>query len=127
MTSQSKIDDFSSKKLKRFEKLTKLQCSVLVGILLGDASLQTESNGRTYRLRVSQSEHHKEYVFHLYEIFQNFTTSPPKQYVFTDPRNPRKHYIRWSFSTTQQACFRFYGHQFYTGKKKQYQNLFIAG
>jgi hypothetical protein len=94
-------------------KLTLLQCEVLVGILLGDASLQTESNGRTYRLRVSQSNEHKEYLFHLYEIFKNLTSSPPKQYVFTDPRNPLKKYVRWSFSTTQQSCFRFYGAQFY--------------
>lgn len=101
------------------QKLTQLQCEVLVGILLGDASLETESNGRTYRLRISQSEHHKDYVFHLYEIFKNFTTSPPKQYIFTDSRNSNKQYTRWSFSTTQQACFRFYGHQFYgEGQKK---------
>ncbi len=49
-------------------KLTTLQCEILVGILLGDASLQTESNGRTYRLRVLQSEEHKDYIFHLYDI-----------------------------------------------------------
>lgn len=100
-------------------KLTKLQCEVLVGILLGDASLQTESNGKTYRLRISQSEKHKDYVFHLYEIFKNLTTSPPTLYVFTDSRNLSKKYSRWSFSTTQQSCFRFYGQQFYgEGKKK---------
>ena len=100
-------------------KLTTGQCEVLVGILLGDASLQTESNGKTYRLRISQSEKHKDYVFHLYEIFKNLTASPPISYVFTDSRNLGKQYRRWSFSTTQQACFRFYGQQFYgEGKKK---------
>ena len=81
-------------------KLTKLQHEILVGILLGDASLQTESNGRTYRLRVSQSEQHKDYLFHLYDTFQNLTDSPPVQYKFIDPRNPGKTYTRWSFSTT---------------------------
>lgn len=105
------------------QKLTQLQCEVLVGILLGDASLQTESNGKTYRLRVTQSQQHKEYLFHLYEIFKNLTTSPPKQYVFTDPRNPGKQYIRWSFSTTQQPCFRFYGQQFYAGEEKKVPKL----
>ncbi len=99
-------------------KLTRLQHEVLVGILLGDASLQTESNGNTYRLRISQSEKHKDYVFHLYTIFANLTLSPPIKYEFTDSRYPSKKYYRWSFSTKQDACFRFYGHQFYKNKNK---------
>ncbi len=105
------------------QKLTALQCEVLVGILLGDASLQTESNGKTYRLRISQSQHHKDYVFHLYEVFKNLTTSLPKKYIFRDPRNPGKEYIRWSFSTTQQPCFRFYGQQFYAKREKKVPKL----
>ena len=104
-------------------KLTKLQHEILVGILLGDASLQTESNGRTYRLRISQSEQHKDYLFHLYEKFKNLTDSPPVQYQFVDLRNPGKTYTRWSFSTTQHNCFRFYGQQFYGGKKKKVPKL----
>ena len=99
-------------------KLTKMQCDVLVGILLGDACLQTESNGKTFRLRISQSENHKEYLFHLYDIFKNLTLSPPIRYEFTDKRNLNKKYFRWSFSTTQQACLRFYGQQFYKNNKK---------
>jgi len=104
-------------------KLTTLQCEILVGILLGDASLQTESNGRTYRLRVLQSEEHKDYLFHLYYIFKNLTLSPPIRSEFVDPRKTGKKYFRWSFSTTQNACFRFYGHQFYDGKKKKVPKL----
>ena len=104
-------------------KLTTIQCEILVGILLGDASLQTESNGRTFRLHLVQSEEHKDYLFHLYDIFKNLTTSPPISYQFVDPRNPGKKYFRWSFSTTQHACFRFYGHQFYDGNKKKVPNL----
>ena len=104
-------------------KLTQIQREVLVGILLGDPSLQTFSNGKTYRLRVIQSEQHKEYLFHLYEIFKNLTLSPPKQYLWWDFRNPGKQYKRWSFSTTQQPCFRFYGQQFYAGKEKKVPKL----
>lgn len=104
-------------------KLNTLQCEILVGILLGDASLQTESNGKTYRLRISQSEDHKDYLFHLYDVFKNLTTSPPIRYEFGDPRKAGKKYFRWSFSTTQQDCFRFYGHQFYDGNKKKVARL----
>lgn len=104
-------------------KLTVIQCDVLVGILLGDAALHTESGGKTYRLRVSQSEQHKDYLFHLYEIFQNLTPSPPVRDEFQDSRNPGKKYVRWSFATTQQTCFRFYGHQFYDGEEKKVPKL----
>ena len=101
-------------------KLTPVQREVLVGILLGDASLRTDTKGRRYRLQISQSERHKEYLFHLYEIYKNLTLSPPTQFSFDDPRSPGKTYVRWTFSTTQQPCFRFYGQQFYSkeGRKK---------
>ena len=100
-------------------KLTQIHREVLVGILLGNACLETFSNGKGYRLR----EQHKEYLFHLYEIFKNLTLSPPKQYIWSDSRNPGKQYKRWSFSTTQQVCFRFYGQQFYAGEEKKKTKL----
>ena len=93
--------------------LSLIQSQVLVGILLGDASLQTESKGKTYRLRITQSEEHKEYLFHLYQMFKNLTDSPPTSYTWPDKRDPTKKYTSWSFATTQQSCFRFYGQQFY--------------
>ena len=104
-------------------KLSLVQHEVLVGILLGDASFQTDTKGEKYRLRVSQSEGRKEYLFHLYDLFQNLCTSPPVRYEFMDPRNPLKKYFRWSFATTQQSCFRFYGKQFYNGKVKKVPTL----
>lgn len=108
----------SHKTVQNHVKLTKIQSEILVGILLGDACLQTESKGKTYRLRISQSENHKDYLFHLYNVFENLTLSPPVRYQFTDNRNPKKKYFRWSFATTQQICFRFYGQQFYQNNKK---------
>ena len=101
------------------QKLSSEQCDVLVGILLGDASLQTESKGNTYRLRICQGEEHKEYLFHLYNLFKNLTSSPPIKNSSTDKRTG-KTYVSWCFATTQQACFRFYGQQFYdlNGTKK---------
>lgn len=106
--------------IRKESKLTLVQREVLVGILLGDASLRTDTGGRRYRLQVSQSEQHKQYLFHLYDIYKNLTTSPPIRLLFSDSRNPGKTYVRWTFSTTQQACFRFYGQQFYDnhGKRK---------
>ena len=98
-------------------KLSAEQHQVLCGILLGDANLQTENNGRTYRLRVTQAAANKEYLFHLYKIFKVFVTTPPRLDTFFDERT-KKHYQRWVFSTTQQSVFRFYGQQFYLCNRK---------
>ena len=43
------------------------QQQVLVGLLLGNGSLQNV--GKTYRFRFIQSEKRKDYVFHIYDIF----------------------------------------------------------
>lgn len=99
-------------------KLSLNQKEALVGLLLGDGNLQTESNGRNYRLRICQSEEHKDYVFHLYELFKNVTTSPPILGNSVDKRKG-KTYRSWSFSTTQQSCFPYYGQQFYDQKKEK--------
>ena len=50
------------KQLKKELRLTRLQNSVLPGILIGDAHLSTQDHGITCRLRVHQGIKHKEYV-----------------------------------------------------------------
>ena len=100
------------------EKLSRDQHEVLIGILLGDANLQTESRGRTYRLRVSQAEQNKDYLFALYEIFKPMVATTPRLDSFVDARTNKTH-KRWLFYTTQQRCFRFYGQHFYGGGKKK--------
>lgn len=84
-------------------KLTRLQKEVLVGILLGDGSLQWNENKTTCRLRYTQKNY--AYIMHIYEIFRPFVTTPPKL-------NKKTHV--WYFNTIQSPVFRFYRHQFYT-------------
>ena len=49
-------------------KLTESQKEVLIGILLGDATLETQNNGRTYRIKIEHSLKQKAYAEHLYEF-----------------------------------------------------------
>lgn len=100
------------------KRLSKIQEEVLVGILLGDACLTPNKSQTKYKLSILQSLQHKEYVLHLFELFKEFVTTPPKEYVFTDKRFPGKLYTRWFFNTTLQTCFKVYGDQFYCNKKK---------
>ncbi len=74
--------------------LDHLKKQILVGILLGDGSLQTFNNGKTYRLRILQKN--KDYVFHLYNIFEPFCTgvTPPQQSTVQDTRT-QKSSTRW--------------------------------
>ena len=88
------------------KKLTNIQREILIGILLGDANLQTFNNGITYRLQILQKN--QEYCEHLYKVFQNFVTTPPKPII------TKKGEIIWYFNTLTHPCFRFYGQQFYS-------------
>ena len=46
------------------------QKEILVGLLFGDAHLETQTNSKSYRLKISQSLRHKEYLEHWkVEIF----------------------------------------------------------
>lgn len=88
-------------------KLSDLQREILVGVLLGDAHLETRSNGRTFRIKFEQSIKKNEYMIHLYEVFKEWTSQAPKE--------KRQNVY---FQTISHPVFRFYGHQFYKEKKK---------
>lgn len=53
---------------------------IVYGLLLGDGWLQTLNAGKTYRCRYEQGDCHREYIFHVYDILQEWC-SPPKLYV----------------------------------------------
>lgn len=73
---------------KKTVVLSKQLFEVVIGTLLGDATLQTQNKGKEYRLKFLQSKNlHREYLFHLHDIFHDFVLSPPfyneKREVFT--------------------------------------------
>lgn len=59
-------------------RLSDVQREMLIGILLGDACLETQNAGRTYRLKVEQGAGHRDYVNHLYEVLRDWVLSPPR-------------------------------------------------
>lgn len=59
-------------------KLTKKQKEIAIGVLLGDGCLQTQNKGKTFRLKFEQSFKHKDYIDHLFEIFDPWILSNPK-------------------------------------------------
>lgn len=100
---------------KRKLKLSREQREVLVGILLGDACLETQNQGRTYRLKIEQSERHQAYVNHLYHLFEEWILTLPRRRSVVS----RGHESwNWVFQTVSHGAFRFYAHQFYEDQRK---------
>jgi hypothetical protein len=80
--------------------------------MLGDGNLQTFSDGKTFRLRIVQSDEHKDYCFHLYEIFKPYVQTPPRLEQVYDKRT-KKTYLRWTFNTLTSEDFTKVGNLFY--------------
>lgn len=91
--------------------LTSRQRSILVGLILGDGHLETQNNGRTYRLKVEHSFNQKEYVQWLYQEFKELVPSK----IYTKQRGVLRSI---GFTTYSHSSFRFYGQQFYNNKVK---------
>ena len=100
---------------KKTLKLTDLQREILIGTLLGDGHLETQNQGRTYRLKIEHTFWQKEYTDWLYRIFKDWVLTQLQEKIQKVNGIPRKKY--W-FSTISHGAFRFYAQQFYQNKKK---------
>lgn len=96
------------------DSLTQQQRDLLVGLLLGDGHLESQTNGRTFRLKVEHSEAQRDYVEWL---FQNFKSVCDQQAVYRRERTDGR--VSVGFTTRGSGTFRFYAQQFYVGKKKR--------
>jgi LAGLIDADG DNA endonuclease family len=96
-------------------RLSDVQREMLIGILLGDACLETQNAGRTYRLKIEQALAHADYVRHLYEVFRDWVLSPPrpKQGQTRDVTT-----INFAFQTVSHEELRQYGELFYEHRRK---------
>ena len=108
------------KEYKRGLKLSQEQREILVGLLLGDAHLETQNQGKTYRLKIEQSLKHQDYVQHLYEVFEPWVLTSPQ----LKKKSSRGH-ASWNcwFQTVSHGAFRFYAHQFYVERRKRVPRL----
>ncbi len=96
-------------------KLSDYQKEILVGLLLGDGHLETQNDGRTYRLKIEHTYWQKDYADWLYKIFQEWVlTSPQEKHQTVSGVVYRKYW----FSTVSHGAFRFYAQQFYENRRK---------
>ena len=83
--------------------LTDIQYQVAIGVLLGDASLQSQDGGKTYRLKFEQGDVHKDYIEHLYSVFDEWSLNSPIVKERTNANN--KVVISWAFQTISHSAF----------------------
>lgn len=107
--SSKSTNSSSIRMLRNSLTLNKIQHNVLIGAILGDASLVVNSWGKNYRFHVEQSDNQKSYLLWKYGIFKNFTLSPP---IFRMVTNS------WKFRTLSHSSFTDYRKIFYSGNKK---------
>lgn len=104
------IEDYKSKL-----KLSRKQRDILVGLMLGDGHLETQNQGKTYRLKIEYAAAKSDYCQQIYEIFQEWVLTPPKP----RSKNSSGHLSQnIAFSTLSHGAFRFYAQQFYLDGRK---------
>jgi hypothetical protein len=100
-------------------QLNSIQEEVLIGILLGDASLERGKSTYNTILIIEQSlVLHEAYLYYFYSIFIDMTKAPP----FSPARNPDKRtgkvYSSVKFQTLRFPCLNKYYELFYNNNTK---------
>lgn len=77
----------------------------LVGLLLGDLCAQKRSVKGNTNLHFEQGFIHKDYIFHLYDLFKDYCSSEPKITDRQPDKRTGKVYTRIQFVTNSLPCF----------------------
>lgn len=96
--------------------------SIIVGTLLGDGCLETQNQGRTYRLKIEHSIKQKDYTDWLYQYFKTWANDIPKE---KSKIVKGKTYTNYLFQTKSIGEFRFYGQLFYDESRKKVVPIII--
>jgi len=79
--------------------------SILVGLLLGDLCAQKRTIKGNTCLHFEQGLVHKDYIYHLYELFEPYCRSVPKITNRLPDKRTGKIYSRVQFNTYSLPCF----------------------
>lgn len=115
-------DDRPSKRLSKARKskitLPSKLSEVLVGLILGDLTCQRQKLQWNPTFKFVQGLIHKEYLFHLYELFQDYCSKSPKKCNTLPDKRTKKIYTYLVFYTYSLPCLVPFYEQFFVGGKK---------
>lgn len=93
---------------------------ILIGSLLGDLSAEKPNKNCNTRLQFKQSTINKEYIDHLFILFEEFCLSPPLTMSRFDSRPKKnKEYSAIKFQTASLPCFNIYRELFYNSEGRK--------
>ena len=77
----------------------------MVGLLLGDASLQTLNKGKTFRVKFEWGSASANYLFHVYETFYAYCISEPHRKERISPKGNKV--VNYGFQTLSSTNLNF--------------------
>lgn len=101
---------------KKLIELTKVQKEAAIGLMLGDASLQSQNKGKTYRMKFEWGDRNKAYAMHVYTLFDEWVLSQPHKKSRFSPKGNLV--INWGFQTISHEAFNFLANLFLKQTKK---------
>ena len=91
---------------------------ILIGLFLGDVCAQKLTVKAYTNLHFEQGLIHKDYIFHLYELFKSFSVAPLRISERKADKRTGKVYTRVQFATFTLPCFDELYETFYSKGKK---------
>lgn len=117
----------NSKLLKEYKmslkNLTLVQWEASIGFMLGDASLQTQNKAIIYRMRFEWGNKNKNYLEHVYSLFNEWVLSPPHKKARILINN--NIVINCRFQTISHTAFKPLVYLFLLNKRKGIQENLI--
>lgn len=110
----------NSKAMKEYKEslisLTKEQQEASIGLILGDGSLQTQNNGKTFRIKFEWGEKNKPYLDHVYDLFDEWVLAEPHKKSRVSPKGNLV--VNYGFQTISHEAFNFLAELFYPGSTR---------
>lgn len=104
-------------------KLTADQFQASIGLMLGDASLQSQNKGKTHRMKFEWGNKNKPYLMHVYNLFAEWVLSPAHKKTRISPKGNQV--TNWAFQTISHLAFNELAELFLINKKKGRANNLI--
>jgi hypothetical protein len=110
----------NNKLLKEYKKslflLSNTQRDASIGLMLGDASLQTQNGGKTHRMKFEWGDKNKKYAEHVFSLFDEWVLSPMHKKTRVNVNNNT--IVTWGFQTISHNAFNFLKFLFLTNNHK---------
>jgi len=98
--------------------LTQIQFDAAIGLMLGDASLQSQNKGLTYRLQFEWSNDSLLYIIYVYHLYYEWIISEPHEKKRLSPSGSGNIIFNWGFKTFSHLAFNVLAELFIINGKK---------